>query len=173
MARLTLAVAIYMLAEMFLGFPNIPFYAGIFAVSWSFVFFAITVVWVVYLTSDNYPPDPIRLIFDILISAIFAICSFSIIYRELGITDTLYANYVPNKQDYLYFSTVTFSTLSFGDFRPNENARIWASLEALLGNLHLGLLAGAAFYAVQYKPKKVEQEGELTEQDNRNEADES
>jgi len=54
-----------------------------------------------------------------------------------------------NSRDAVYFSAVTFSTLGYGDFRPCEVARIWAAGQAILGNLHLGLIVGAAFFFVQ------------------------
>jgi hypothetical protein len=38
----------------------------------------------------------------------------------------------------LYFSTVTFSTLGFGDVVPNESWRLFAALEAVNGFLLIG-----------------------------------
>lgn len=44
----------------------------------------------------------------------------------------------------LYFSTVTFTTLGYGDLLPSEDARALAALQALFGYVYLGLLVGAA-----------------------------
>ena len=154
MSRMTLFVAMVFLGDIALDYFAPNFYAILFALVWSISFFLMIVIWVVYLASEDYPPDPVRLIFDVLISAFFAIVSFSLAYEAAGIIDTLEPAYIASAVDNLYFSAVTFSTLGFGDFRPASEARLLASLEALLGNLHLGLLAGAAFYAVQFKPQK-------------------
>jgi hypothetical protein len=44
----------------------------------------------------------------------------------------------------LYFSVVTWTTLGYGDFRPGSNdGRIFASFEALLGYIVMGVLVGA------------------------------
>ncbi len=51
--------------------------------------------------------------------------------------------------DTVYFSAVTFSTLGFGDFSPKPPARMFAAIQAILGNLHLGIIVGAIFAATQ------------------------
>lgn len=48
----------------------------------------------------------------------------------------------------IYFSTVTFTTLGYGDFQPVATLRLVAAGEALLGYLFLGLLVGAALQTV-------------------------
>ena len=117
-------------------------------VSWSILFFALVVVTIPFLTSDAFKPNPIRLFFDGLVSIVLSILSFALAYRALGIIG-------PNMElaveitDFIYFSAVTFSTLGFGDFRPHADARLLAALQAILGNLHLGVIVGAAFFAAQ------------------------
>lgn len=123
--------------------------AGLTLMLWSAVFFLITLGWAVLLNNPDYPVKPDRLIFDILISALAAIVSFALYYQSQGIIDTLYEDVEPTGVDFLYFSIVTFSTLGFGDFRPTESMRIIAAAQAIYGNLHLGLLAGAIFFAIQ------------------------
>lgn len=44
--------------------------------------------------------------------------------------------------DALYFSVVTWTTLGYGDFQPIGYARGVASIEALFGYLHLGIIVG-------------------------------
>lgn len=156
MSRGTLLLCCYLFVDTFIlpsagNTDNFSLVMALAASTWSVLFFGIIVTWIIFLASENYPPDPVRLIFDVLISATLAIFSFALIYRHFGITDTADTDYIANNIDHFYFSTVTFSTLGFGDFRPNPPSRIIASIQAIFGNLHLGLLAGAAFYAVQFR----------------------
>lgn len=115
----------------------------------SIVFFLSVVLAIPFLTSENFKPDPIRLFSDALISIALSIFAFGIMYRWLGIVPP--ANELVSRFDHYYFSAVTFSTLGFGDFRPHENARLAAAAQALIGNLHLGIIVGAAFFAAQPK----------------------
>lgn len=87
--------------------------------------------------------DPARLLLDTVVSTIFMICVFALWYRIYGIKPEF------NALDALYFSTVTFSTLGFGDFGPKPNAQAFAGIQAILGNLHLGLIVGSTFAATQ------------------------
>ena len=100
-----------------------------------------------------------RLIRDICISALLVIASFALIYRFTGLTSG--NDYISqNAQCYftgstcicdasildtLYFSVVTFSTLGFGDLTACSY-KLLTAVEALLGNIHLGLFVGAVFY---------------------------
>ena len=171
MARSTLFVALYALLERFGILPTVPAFGAYMAVIWSVVFFIVIVAWVVYLTTSSYPPDPVRLITDILTSGLLSITSFSLIYGQFGIVDTIDATAEISKTDYLYFSTVTFSTLGFGDFRPMADARLIAGSQAIIGNLHLGLLAGAAFYAVQQRISPTRESSSSSDQIQQDAAD--
>lgn len=42
----------------------------------------------------------------------------------------------------LYYSTVTFTTLGYGDFQPIPRMRLLAGIEALIGYAYLGLTVG-------------------------------
>lgn len=44
----------------------------------------------------------------------------------------------------LYFSTVTFTTLGYGDLQPLPRAKLLAAYEAIIGYVFLGLLVGSA-----------------------------
>jgi len=46
----------------------------------------------------------------------------------------------------VYFSTITFTTLGYGDLRPTEAARGLAALEAILGYLTFGVIIGVLVY---------------------------
>ena len=45
---------------------------------------------------------------------------------------------LPNLPDSIYFSTVTFSTLGYGDIVLNERWRILGALEGIAGFIHIG-----------------------------------
>ena len=113
----------------------------------SLTYFFFLVVFIVALTPPDFRPNPQRLFVDSLTSVAFNVVAFSLIYRFYGLRlpaeDKIASNW-----DHLYFSAVTFSTLGFGDFTPEPNSRILASFEAILGNIHLGILVGAAFLAI-------------------------
>lgn len=121
----------------------------------SFVYFtAVVVVPTLFIRDSSFDLNPRRLIRDILISATYAIFAFALLYRQQGIvagtgmeTRAVF--------DTIYFSAVTFSTLGFGDFRPAASVRGYAAMQGLWGNIHLGLLAGAIFYAIQNRSAKA------------------
>lgn len=128
-----------------------------FTVLWSLAFFLFAVASVIYLggSETRFDPAPFRLIFDVIVSGAMSIMAFSLAYRSFGLIDTL-APCLPStrcieatKLDHVYFAVVSFSTLGYGDFRIEENGRMIAAMQAIVGNLHLGLLAGAVFYALQ------------------------
>jgi len=123
----------------------------------AFVYFYLVVISVILLISENFSINPVRLIRDIIISMSYTVISFAYLYKQLGIADT---SVEPLREfsgtgfTYVYFSAVTFSTLGFGDFRPMPEARMVAALEALFGNLHLGIMAGAVFYLINALSKR-------------------
>lgn len=118
------------------------------AVSWA-VFFLVFVVAtpVLVLRDRDFKLNTNRLVYDIVLSAVFSILAFALLYRQFGIVPGAAMQLRPGSDD-LYFSMVTFSTLGFGDFRPDPRIRLYAAFEGLWGNIHLGLLAGAVFYAL-------------------------
>lgn len=81
------------------------------------------------------------------VSTLLNIFAFALLYRWLGFQDS--GGDPGSFWDSVYFSAVTFSTLGYGDFAPAPDARIMAAIEALLGNLHLGLFVAAVFAAYQ------------------------
>ena len=126
------------------------------ALSWllvliSVTYFGFVVVAVIYFTSQHFRVAPRRLARDTVLSITFTILAFAVFHRNAGITLTgdCPAPYTP--VDALYFSAVTFSTLGYGDFRPCPEAvaRLVAAFQAIFGNLHLGLIVGAAFFFAQ------------------------
>lgn len=75
----------------------------------------------------------------LILLLVFIYC-FSNIYVEYGIASDHHVTH--DQYDAIYFSTVTWTTLGYGDFQPTPNARIWASVEAFLGYVFMGILVG-------------------------------
>lgn len=115
-----------------------------------------------WLQAPSFVLSGWRLLVDILISGTLCILSATLIFSEFPIHDTGNKDYLAQQLDYLYFSIVTFSTLGYGDFRPGEALRIPASMLAVAGNIHLGLLAGSVFFALQ---DRKEDQGSTVEPD--------
>ena len=131
------------------------------------VYFLVVVVGVIFLTSRHFRPSASRLARDTLISIALTILCFAVFYRNTGITlDGSCPQDVP-PSDAIYFSAVTFSTLGYGDFRPCPYvaSRLVAAFHAIFGNLHLGLIVGAAFFFAQSDDPSGDQTGDPSEED--------
>ena len=131
----------------FVGLKLTPFTTGILALL-GFVFFFVTTITVIRLRSNLFVVAPLRLLRDVAISIFYAIVAFAVYYHATGIIPTFNTESDVTSLDALYFSTVTFSTLGYGDFRPSPDARIMASAQALLGTVHIGMIVGAAFLTI-------------------------
>jgi len=86
----------------------------------------------------GYGEKPYRIVF----SAVFTILAFAYGYMMTGGAEyTMGANYTMNLVDYIYFSTITFTTVGFGDFLPKAYPlfRAMAAAEAFLGVFLSGL----------------------------------
>ena len=116
-------------------------------VIWAAWFFTITVFLMPFRDSSEFRVAPRRLLFDALVSAGLMIVAFSMIFRFLGISQGPDAP-PARPLDALYFSIVTFSTLGYGDFTPSPPARMFAAIEAIIGNLHLGFVVGSVMAAI-------------------------
>ncbi len=96
--------------------------------------------------------NPFSLFIDTVVSMILMIFVFALWYRIFGLkphSDTVQA------LDTVYFSAVTFSTLGFGDFSPKPQSQVFAAVQAILGNLHLGVIVGSIFTAIQRSKNSV------------------
>ncbi len=129
-----------------------PIYVEIFAwiaIVWAVWFFFVNVVWVTLNARPEFQPNGQRLAIDALLSGCNWIISCAFFFVIHGIEKE---GETPDLIDHLYFSAVTFSTLGYGDFQPAKEARPLAAIEAVVGNLHLGVLVAAAFLvASSYK----------------------
>jgi hypothetical protein len=112
------------------------------------IFFQVVLLMPFRDNNDDFQIDAWRLVLDTMVSAVFMISVFSVLYQNVGLlTDSGIIR--PSLLDAIYFSSVTFSTLGYGDFAPHPSARIIAATQALLGNLHLGMIVGATFAAIR------------------------
>ncbi|MEM9939866.1 MAG: ion channel [Pseudomonadota bacterium] len=159
-SRLTVTLALVVIA--FSVFSASTDYSGFFAYLifwlffvWAIWFFAFVVITIPFRASPDFRPNGQRLGFDTLVSGFnwISICGYY--YTLTG----LRPDEPKSLFDYYYFSTVTFSTLGYGDFNPTPAARWLASSEAIVGNLHLGVLVAAAFLVASSRSKV------LTDQD--------
>ena len=129
-------------------------------VLWSFAYFLLVVIIpILFLADRTFVLEPRRLIADIMISAAYSIMVFGLLYRNLGFLPSADGMSVRHSGDAYYLSTVTFSTLGFGDFRPEMSARGYAALQGIWGNVHLGIFAGAVFYAITINQQKSAKDG--------------
>ncbi|MDQ0640198.1 hypothetical protein QF042_003763 [Pedobacter sp. W3I1] len=76
------------------------------------------------------------------------VCGITFFYNQSSMN-------MPNLQaemsfaDSLYYSTITFTTLGYGDFTPKDFLRVVASIEALFGGMSIGFLV-AGFANLKY-----------------------
>lgn len=112
------------------------------------IFFQVVLLMPFRNNDDDFKLDILRLVTDTMISSVFMIMVFSALYMNIGLI--FYGETIrPSSLDAIYFSSVTFSTLGYGDFAPHPALRIVAATQALLGNLHLGMIVGATFAAIR------------------------
>lgn len=114
-------------------------------------FLCIGVVFYFGAYDKEFVLEPFRLVRDILISSFSFISAFALAYTFLGSRSFTPVGAV-GPLDLAYFSAVVFTTLGFGDIGPLGIARGIAAAEALVGNIHLGVLAGAFYYALSFQP---------------------
>ncbi|MCY4460229.1 MAG: potassium channel family protein [Albidovulum sp.] len=80
----------------------------------------------------------------VVTSAAINITCFAVLHVSIGLIDTTEYGSEISFRDGLYFSTVTFSTLGYGDFQPTPDGRLLAASQALCGYLYMGLVIGLA-----------------------------
>lgn len=78
----------------------------------------------------------------IAISAIVSIAIFGVIYNSFNLITATDGSFVSSPIDALYFSTLTFTTLGLGDFKPvptSELARVLVTTQAALGAIIIAI----------------------------------
>lgn len=68
------------------------------------------------------------------------VMSYAVSYRVLGLVDG--SRVVTDPITCLYFSIVTWTTLGYGDVRPNPEARMLAASEAIVGYIVMAVFIG-------------------------------
>lgn len=138
---------IFYSAVLFEFFPLLIFANTSDAVAASFLcifsvcFFFYIVLMMPFREQDSFRVNIPRLFSDTIISSILTILCFGTLYFQIGLVfggETVFPSFL----DAIYFSAVTFSTLGFGDFSPTPELRMTSAAEALIGNLHLGMIIG-------------------------------
>lgn len=155
LGRMTLAlclaiVLLYAIGQLDRAVDAIAGWAVRGLVAWAiFYFFAVVVAPVMLVTNRTFQINPFRLVVDILTSAFYSILIFGVFFMKFCIVASANDMALLGPSDAFYFSAVTFSTLGFGDFRPGDAVRGYAAIQGIWGNIHLGLFAGAVFFALQ------------------------
>ena len=109
----------------------------------------LTIWWLVNKLRKN---QLLQALTGFMISIILIIQYFAVVYHQLGLMN--YDNEkIQSLKTSVYFSTVTFTTLGYGDFRPVEEARMFAAIEALLGYIYLSLLVSLLYTFIRKKIK--------------------
>ena len=95
-------------------------------------------------------------------SVALLLLGFAWAYSELGLVDTTRAfpTTVHAFPTALYFSVITFSTVGYGDIRPDGVARALAAVQGLGGYVVLGILVSSGFAIIR---RSLEEEGEKEE----------
>ena len=126
---------------------------GLWGASLGYFFWVVPYVLYLNIQSDTYDADAVRLARDTLVSIGFSLSSTALLFQHLGLA----GEPVTGPGDYLYFAAVTFSTLGYGDFRPDDGAKAVAAITAMIGNLHLGIIVGTVLVSLRNGPGPVVQ----------------
>jgi hypothetical protein len=112
-----------------------------------------TIYLITYIISDKKKITATVLL-TMALGTLLIILLFAQTYRANGIYDSRTKQCkVTSFSDTLYFSIVTWTTLGYGDFQPEPGSRIYASIEALIGYIYMGLYVGVLVKVI-FKDKK-------------------
>jgi hypothetical protein len=93
------------------------------------------------MVSDRGGRRPSIVALFVVVNLAAIISLFGNIYRWTGLKDTVRTIPSPHPLlDAIYFSTVTWTTLGYGDIVPLPEARAVAAIEALMGYIVMALL---------------------------------
>ena len=128
--------------------PDALTYYAWFMLIYAVMIFGWVVLFPTLLSDTEFVVDAKRLLADTVSSALLTISAFALIHQVYGLNPPDHQTGDIVNLDYTYFSAVTFSTLGYGDFTPLQFTRVFAAIEALLGNIHLGFVVGTIFVLV-------------------------
>lgn len=118
--------------------------------------FIMTLTFVTFLfsmASDKISRKAVPVAVFVVANIVSIVCLFGNMYRWLGLKDTTLAeSQIQNPfplSDAIYFSTVTWTTLGYGDIVASPAARPVAAIEALSGYVVMGLLIAVLLVMVQ------------------------
>lgn len=106
-----------------------------------------------HLTIPGMLNRPFTLVLWWVFSIYWTIFCFAIIHTFYGILaadGTLFSDMKTG----LYFSTVTFTNLGYGDFRPSPDGQFFAAFEAILGYIMLGIFLVNLIRVLPVNPEK-------------------
>jgi hypothetical protein len=98
------------------------------------------IVAVIHFAHATNPPKTGKALFSLIIAVFVMLVSFAELYRTIGIFEN--GERVADAVTCLYFSTVTWTTLGYGDIQPLGWSRLAAAVQALLGYVYLGVFVG-------------------------------
>lgn len=108
------------------------------------IIYVVVYLGLLYFYAKKVEPQPSDLLlyflFTLLVASILTL-AYADIYKTLGIVGP---GEKPTRKaiDCYYFSIVTWTTVGYGDFRPEEEARLVAASEAMLGNAFMAISIG-------------------------------
>ncbi|WDP91980.1 MAG: hypothetical protein HUN04_20575 [Desulfobacter sp.] len=122
-----------------------------------FIFLYCIVTLLIIMRSIFIESDIITAFWVFLLSSAFHILFFASIYQYNGISncDRGQCDFLT----YIYFSTVTWTTLGYGDFQPHANSRLFAGIEAFVGYTFMGLFIGIVTAGIQKSYSKDKRDG--------------
>jgi len=115
---------------------------------WGVILFPIIVTVGIFIVSiRSFRPgrdSPFLFVFNMLSIILITLVFFAIAYNitESTPTDYLSVNGIPTQLEFadaMYYSTVTITTLGYGDIVPHGFFRAFAATEAVLGFIYLGM----------------------------------
>jgi Ion channel len=156
----------YILSIMFfcfLSFVTFPIIDDLFFNRYAhlvFLCYLVVISLILYLTSFVYVLEGIIKEYRSLSSGIFylffinvaVILLFASLYSFEGIKCN--GDITKRFTDSIYFSAVTFTSLGYGDCRPENVVRLFAAIEALVGYLFLGSITAVVIKSFELFKKK-------------------
>lgn len=92
---------------------------------------------VLQLVPQTVGAEVVRISLGIALILVILVASFAWIYEECGLVD-VDGELVTDWKTALYFSSITFSTIGYGDIRPIGASRLLASIEGIMQFFLLG-----------------------------------